>query len=135
MYKIDEQTTGIDTAMVRVLASNAVDPGFEPLSGQTKDYKIDMCFSATHTALKIIAKTDTDRSASYLDLHLEIVSERRLRTKLYDKRHDINFPIVSFQFIRNNIPAAPVYGVYISPLIRYLDLVVPIRISLMDDGY
>ena len=30
--------------------------------------------------------TDTDRSASYLDLHLEIDSEERLRTKLYDKR-------------------------------------------------
>jgi hypothetical protein len=26
--------------------------------------------------------TDTDRSASYLDLHLEIESEDRLRTKL-----------------------------------------------------
>jgi hypothetical protein len=32
--------------------------------------------------------TDTDRSASYLDLHLEIDSEGRLRTKLYDKRDD-----------------------------------------------
>ena len=29
--------------------------------------------------------TDTNRSASYLDLHLEIDSEGRLRTKLYDK--------------------------------------------------
>ena len=30
-------------------------------------------------------------SASYLDLHLEIDSEWRLRTKLYDKRDDFNF--------------------------------------------
>jgi hypothetical protein len=37
--------------------------------------------------------TDTDRSASYLDLHLEIDSEGRLRTKLYDKRDDFNFPL------------------------------------------
>ena len=36
--------------------------------------------------------TDADRSASYLDLHLEIDSEGRLRTKLYDKRDDFNFP-------------------------------------------
>jgi len=35
--------------------------------------------------------TDTNRSASYLDLHLEIDSEGRLRTKLYDKRDDFNF--------------------------------------------
>jgi hypothetical protein len=36
--------------------------------------------------------TDTDRSASYLDLHLETDSEERLRTKLYDKRDYLNFP-------------------------------------------
>jgi hypothetical protein len=29
---------------------------------------------------------DTDRSASYLDLHFEIDSEGRLRTKLYEKK-------------------------------------------------
>jgi hypothetical protein len=44
--------------------------------------------------------TYTDRSASYLDLHLEIDSEERLRTKLYDKRVDFNFPIVNFPFMR-----------------------------------
>ena len=63
--------------------------------------------------------TDTDRSTSYLDLHLEIDSEGRLRMKLYDKRDDFNFPIVNFPFICNNIPAASAYGVYISQLIRY----------------
>jgi len=64
--------------------------------------------------LEIKDTTDTDRSASYLDLHLEIDSEGRLRTKLYDKRDDFNFPIVNFPFICSNIPAAPAYGVYIS---------------------
>ena len=39
--------------MVSVPASGAVDCGFEPRSGQTKDYKIDICcFSAKHTALR-----------------------------------------------------------------------------------
>jgi hypothetical protein len=33
--------------------------------------------------LEIKDATDTDRSASYLDLHIEIDSERRFRTKLY----------------------------------------------------
>jgi len=55
--------------------------------------------------------TDTNMSASYLDLHLEIDSEGRLRTKLYDKRNGFNFPIVNFRFIRSTIPAAPAYGV------------------------
>ena len=69
--------------------------------------------------LEIKDTTDTDRSASYLDLHLQIDSEGRLKTKLYDKRDDFNFPIVNFPFICSNIPAAPAYRVYISQLIRY----------------
>jgi hypothetical protein len=60
--------------------------------------------------LEIKDTTDTDRSASYLDIHLEIDSEDRLRTKLYDKRDDLNLPIVNFPFICSNIPAAPAYG-------------------------
>ena len=39
--------------MVNVLASSVVDRGFEPRSGQTKGYKIDICcFSAKHAAFK-----------------------------------------------------------------------------------
>ena len=39
--------------MVSVLASRAVDRGFEPRSGQTKDYEIGICcFYAMHAALR-----------------------------------------------------------------------------------
>ena len=39
--------------MISVLASSAVDRGFQPRSGQTKDFKIDIyCFSAKHAALR-----------------------------------------------------------------------------------
>jgi hypothetical protein len=69
--------------------------------------------------LEIKDTTETYMSASYLDLHLEVDSEGRLRTKLYDKRDDFNFPIVNFTFICSNIPATPAHGVYISQLIRY----------------
>jgi hypothetical protein len=69
--------------------------------------------------LEIKDTTNTDRSVSYLDLHLKIDSEGWLRTKLYDKRDDFNFPIVNFPLICNNIPAAPAYGVYISQLLQY----------------
>ena len=61
--------------------------------------------------LEIKDTTDTDRSTSYLDLHIEIDSEWWLRTKLYDKRNYFNFPIVNFPFICSNIAAAPAYGV------------------------
>ena len=62
---------------------------------------------------------DTDRYASSLAMHIEIDSEGRFRTKHYDKRDDLNFPIENFPFICSNIPAIPVYGVYIAQLIRY----------------
>ena len=43
--------------MFSMLASNAVDRGFEPRSGQTKDYKIGIyCFSAKHAALRSKSK-------------------------------------------------------------------------------
>ena len=39
--------------MVSVIALSAVDCGFQPRSGQTKDYQIGICcFSAKHAALK-----------------------------------------------------------------------------------
>ena len=39
--------------MVSVLASSAVDRGFDPRSGQTKDYKIGVCcFSSKRAALR-----------------------------------------------------------------------------------
>ena len=69
--------------------------------------------------LEIKDTTDTDTSASYLDLHLKIDREGRLRTKLYEKRDDFIFPIVIFPFICSNIPAAHLHMEYISQLIRY----------------
>jgi hypothetical protein len=59
--------------------------------------------------LEIKDTTDTDRSASYLDLHLKIDSEGRLRTKLY-KIDDFNFPIVNFPFICSNC----IWRIYLS---------------------
>ena len=39
--------------MVRVLATSAVDRGFESRSGQTKDFKIGICcFSTKHAGLR-----------------------------------------------------------------------------------
>jgi len=42
--------------------------------------------------LEIKDNTDTARFASYLDTHLNIDREGRLRTINYDKRDDFNFP-------------------------------------------
>ena len=63
--------------------------------------------------LEIKDITNTVWSAYYLVIYLEINSEARSRTKLYDKIDDFNFPIVKFPFICN-IPSEPAFGVYIS---------------------
>ena len=43
----------VDGGMVSMLVSSAVDRGFEPRLGQTKDYRIGICyFSAKHTSLR-----------------------------------------------------------------------------------
>ena len=58
---------------------------------------------------------------------------RRLRTKLYDKRVDFNFPILNLQFKFINIPATPAYGEYI--YLSWYDiqrLVVSLMSSLID---
>ena len=60
--------------------------------------------------------TDTITSASLLDLHFEIDNDGQLRTTLYDKRDDFNFPIANLQFICCNIPTAPGYGVCFSDI-------------------
>ena len=82
--------------------------------------------------LKIKDTTDTDRSASHFDLHLEIDSEGRLRTKLYDKRYDFNFLIVNFPFIWQN-SSSNLHMDYISLSCYDIpELVIPIRISLIE---
>ena len=54
IQKIDNRIGGV---MVSMLASSAVDRGFEPRSSKAKDYKICICcFSAKHTELKSTSK-------------------------------------------------------------------------------
>jgi hypothetical protein len=48
-----------------------------------KLYNISIFFLVSRNPLEIKDTTDTDTSASYLDLHLEIDSEGRLRTRLF----------------------------------------------------
>jgi hypothetical protein len=59
----------IGGVMVIVLALSAINCGFEPRSGQTKDYEIGICcFSAKHTALR-------RKSKDWLARNQNIVSE------------------------------------------------------------
>jgi hypothetical protein len=66
--------------------------------------------------LEIKDTTESDKSASCLDILLNIDSIGRLTTSLYDIRDDSS----TFLFyVVTLIPLSPAYGVYIFQLIRY----------------
>ena len=83
-------------------------PEFENYLGQT--YAVE---------LEIKDTTESNTSASYLDLLLSIGRDGQLHTSIYDKRDDFNFNITNFPFLSSNIPTSHAYGVFISQLIRY----------------
>jgi len=62
--------------------------------------------------MELVVKDTTDypNSASYLDLYFEHDINGTLTTTFYDKRDDINFPIVNCPFLDSNIQSSPAYG-------------------------
>ncbi len=65
--------------------------------------------------LELKETTESTTTVSYLDLLVDI--DDFLTFKLFDKRDYLNFPIVNFPHLDNNIPVKPAYGVYVSLLI------------------
>ena len=63
------------------------------------------------TELEIKDTTESNTSASFLDLLLSIGRDGQLWSSLYDKRADFNFHITNFPFLSSNIPPSPAYGV------------------------
>ena len=61
--------------------------------------------------LEIKDTTESNTSASYLDLLLSIGRDGQPHAFLYDKRDDFNFHITNFPFLSSNIPSSPAYGV------------------------
>ena len=47
------------------------------------------------------------------------ISNDIVSAKIYDKRDDFDFEIVSFPFLDGNVPRSTSYGVYISQFIRF----------------
>ena len=77
------------------------------------DSKLGDCADLSNWTWNKDDTTHTARSASYLDLHLVIDSDDRLKTKIYDKRDDFNYPFVTFHLYRKQ-HIQPAYGVYLS---------------------
>ena len=88
----DNSTLWILRDFLNVLSIN--NPDFENYLGQMYPPK-----------LKIKDTTESNTSASYLDLLLSISRDGQLHTSLYDKRDD--FHITNFPFPNSNIPTSP----------------------------
>ena len=67
------------------------------------------------TELQLNKANSSDTEVPFLDLKLSITNDI-VSSKIYDKRDDFNFEIVTFTFLGGVVPRSPSYGVYISQL-------------------
>ena len=56
-------------------------------------------------------------NSTFLDLDI-FITKGKFHTKLYDKRRDFNFKVVTFPNLRSMIPQNPTYGVFVGELHR-----------------
>ena len=61
--------------------------------------------------LDIVATNTSNKSTTFLDLNIDI-ENGKFGTKLYDKRRDFNFKVVTLPNLRSNIPKQPSYGIF-----------------------
>ena len=71
-----------------------------------------ICNDIYPAELKIIVTNSSNLSTTFLDLDINILNNR-FYTKLYDKRRDFSFKVVTFPYLRSNIPVKPSYEVLI----------------------
>ena len=65
------------------------------------------------TELDIKDTTESNTSASFLDLLLSTRRDGQLRTSLYDKLDYLNVCITNFPFLSKNIPYSPLQMLYL----------------------
>ena len=68
----------------------------------------------------IVNKTNISvQKTNFLDMTISIY-RHKFYIKLYDKRNDYDFDVISFPYLDGNIPKSQSYGIFISQLIRYV---------------
>ena len=70
-----------------------------------------------HLSVRAEKENLNNTHATFLDMDIT-VEDKQYITKLYDKREDFPFDIVSYPDLSANIPTLPSYGVYIAQIIR-----------------
>ena len=67
--------------------------------------------------LQLNKANTSDKETTFLDLNIKDKSD--IHTSVYDKRDDFGFPIVNFPWLSGDVPRLPLYGIYISKLLRF----------------
>ena len=86
--------------------------------------------------LDIVPTNQNRFNTTFLDLNISIVNGA-FKCKLYDKRRDFSFKVVTFPNLRSNIPNKTSYGTFIGELFRicksssdYLDFISDVKILI-----
>ena len=82
-------------------------------------YYLESCIGNIYPAEMVVNKTNISVCKSnFLDMTISIF-RGKFYTRLYDKRNDYDFDVISFPHLDGNIPKGQSYGVFISQLVRY----------------
>ena len=57
-------------------------------------------------------------TSDFLDLNIKVIGNN-ISTSVYDKRNDFGFPVVYFPWLSDDVSRLPLYGIYISQLVRF----------------
>ena len=106
---------GIKTVSISFTYSN-IDHNILSMNNAVFDNYPDQTFLVNP---EIKDTTESNTSASYIDLLLLIGRGGKLYTSNYDKRNDFNFHMLNCPWLSSNILSTSVYGIFISQLIPY----------------
>ena len=118
-YEHSFVSAGVDNglAVVHVLqyASRYIDDLNVPNS--TTEIENIVCSDIYPDELEIVHTNEDPTTSTFLDLDI-FINSTKFSTKLYDKRRDFGFKVISFPNLKSNIPSKPSYGTFIGELHR-----------------
>ena len=117
-----------------VEAVNSTSIYLDDLLNIDNPYFAQMISQLYPTELQLNKANPSDTEAPYLDLDL-FITNGIVSTKIDDKWDDFNFEIVYIPFIDGDVPRTPVYGVYISQIIRLQEYVLMLMTSTKETNF
>ena len=73
--------------------------------------------------LKMERAGDDNKDINYLDINITIDDRGDIRTDLYNKLNDFNFPVVMYNFPQGNMPLSVGYNVFYGQVLRYSNII------------